>query len=102
VETAGAAGTGAGHEFASELPLRARREGACLLMAHMDPLDFALMNGVGDAIQRVADDPVAPPYAGCLQCFDYHVGDALTHVIISRVLLQVTVGPGVSMARSNR
>jgi hypothetical protein len=32
----------------------------------MDPLDFALMNGVGDAVQRVADDPVAPPYAGCL------------------------------------
>ena len=35
-------------------------------MAHMDPLDIALMDGVGDAIKRVADDPVTPLYAGYL------------------------------------
>jgi hypothetical protein len=48
-------------------------------MAHMDPLDLALMDGVGDAIKRVTDDPVAPLYAGCLQGFDQHIGDALAH-----------------------
>jgi hypothetical protein len=56
--SARAAGTGAGHELPSELPLCARREGARLLMAHMDPLDLALMDRVGDAVKRVADDPV--------------------------------------------
>ena len=80
MEAAGAAGTGTGHELPGELPFRARREGTGLLMAHMDPLDLALMDGVGDAVKRVADDPVAPLYAGGLQCFDYYVGYAFTHV----------------------
>jgi hypothetical protein len=48
-------------------------------MAHMDPLDPALTDGVGDTVKRVADDPVAPLYAGCLQCFDQYVGDSLAH-----------------------
>ena len=87
MEAAGAAGTGTGHEFAGELRFRARREGARLLMAHMDPLDLALTDGVGDAVKRVADDPVAPLYAGCLQCFDQYVGHSLTHRGTSRVLV---------------
>ena len=86
MEAAGAAGTGAGYELTCELPFRARREGAGLLVAHMDPLDLALMDGVGDAVERVADDSVASLYAGCLQCFDYYVGHPLTHVRISRVV----------------
>jgi hypothetical protein len=48
-------------------------------MAHMDPLDLALMDGVGDAVKRIADDPVAPLYAGCLQCFDQYIGHSFTH-----------------------
>ena len=76
MEAAGAAGTGTGYELARELRFRARREGARLLMAHMDPLDLALADGVGDAVKRVADDAVAPLYAGCLQCFDQYVGTA--------------------------
>jgi hypothetical protein len=79
VEAAGAAGTGTGHELPGELPFRARREGARLLMAHMDPLDLALMDGVGDAVKRVTDDPVAPLYAGCLQRVDQHIRDSLAH-----------------------
>jgi hypothetical protein len=79
VEAAGAAGTGTGHELACELPFRTRREGARFLMAHMDPLDLAPMDGVGDAVKRVADDSVAPLYARCLQRIDYYVSYPFTH-----------------------
>ena len=79
VQAAGATGTGTGHKLSSELPFRARREGTSLLMAHMDPLDLALMDGVGDAVKRVADDPVAPLYAGCLQCFDQYIRHSFAH-----------------------
>src|ERR1700693_3839191 len=48
-------------------------------MAHMDPLDLALMDGAGDAVKGVADDPVAPLYAGCLQRFDQYVGYPFSH-----------------------
>src|ERR1700733_13581066 len=86
VKAAGATGTGTGHELPGELRFRARREGARLLMAHMDPLDLALTDGVGDAVKRVADDPVAPLYAGCLQCFDQYVGHSLTPSLTPRVV----------------
>ncbi len=79
MEAAGAAGTGTGHKLSSELPFRARREGTGFLMAHMHPLDLALMDGVADAVERVADDPVAPLYAGCLQRLDQYVGHSFTH-----------------------
>ncbi len=46
------------------------REGAGLLVPHMDPIDLAAIDGVGDPVQRVADDPVAPPHAGRLQRLD--------------------------------
>ena len=74
MEAAGTAAACAGREIAGELRFGARREGAGLLMPHMDPLDLAVMDGVGDPVQRVADDPVAPLYAGCLQRFDYYIG----------------------------
>src|SRR5277367_1349727 len=86
VEAAGPAGTGTGHELACELRFRARSEGARLLMAHMDPFDLALMDGVGDAIERVADDSIASLYAGCLQCLDYYVSHSFTHCTTSRVV----------------
>jgi hypothetical protein len=81
----GSAATGTGHELPSELPFRARREGAGLLVAHRDPLDVALMVGVGDSVKGVADDPVTPLYAGCLQRLDQYIGHSLTHLGISRV-----------------
>jgi hypothetical protein len=86
VEAAGAATARTGGEFAGELSFRARCEGAGLLMAHMDPLDLALTDGVGDAVERVADDPVAPLYAGRLQRLDQYVGHPLTHRGISCVV----------------
>jgi hypothetical protein len=45
----------------------------------MDPRDLALTDGVGDAVERVADDPIAPLYAGCLQCFDQYICNSLAH-----------------------
>jgi hypothetical protein len=42
------------------------------------------VDGVGDAVKRVADDAVTPLYTGCLQCFDDYVSYPLTHVGISR------------------
>ena len=102
MEAAGAAGTGTGYELAGELPLRARREGARLLVAHMDPLDLALMDGVGDAVQRVADDPVAPLYAGCLQCFDQNVGHPFTHILTSRVVGPCSQGRASVARRCSR
>src|SRR5580692_12939543 len=79
MQAAGAAGTGAGHKLPGELPFRACREGARLLMAHMDPLDLALMDGAGDAVKRVADDPVAPLHPGGLQRLDQYVGYPFAH-----------------------
>src|SRR5258708_39439063 len=71
------------HRWADRPPgrggVRPRRKGAGLIMAHMDPLDFALMDGAGDAVKRVADDPVAPLDAGGLQRFDQYIGYPFAH-----------------------
>jgi len=45
----------------------------------VNPLDLALIDGVGDAIERIADDSVAPLYAGRLQRFNQHVGHPFAH-----------------------
>ena len=55
------------------------REGAGLLVPHVDPIDLAAVDGVGDPVQRVADDPIARLYAGGLQRLDYDIGDSFPH-----------------------
>ena len=83
VETAGAALACAGREAAGELRFGARREGAGLLVPHMDPIDLAAIDGVGDLVQRVADDPVAPLHAGSLQRFDQiTIGYSFAHLLV--------------------
>ena len=47
-----------------------RREGAGLFVPHMDPIDLTAVDGMGDAVHRVPDDPVACPHAGRLQRLD--------------------------------
>src|SRR5580692_2499882 len=109
MQAAGAAGTGAGHKLPGELPFRACREGARLLMAHMDPLDLALMDGAGDAVKRVADDPVAPLHAGGLQRLDQYVGYPFAHseppvfigYAFSAAFADSSVRPTASCCRSN-
>jgi hypothetical protein len=34
-------------------------------MAHMDPIDLAAIDSVGDPVQRIADDPVVFTPAAC-------------------------------------
>jgi hypothetical protein len=79
VEAAGAAGSGAGRETAGEQRFGRCREGAGLLMPHVDPIDLATIDGVGDAVQCVADDSVARLHAGRLQCFDQQIGYPFSH-----------------------
>ncbi len=85
VETAGAAGSRAGRETPSERRFGCRREGAGLFMPDMDPIDLAAVDGVGNPVHRVADDPVARLHAGCLQRFDQQIGHSFTHSGASRV-----------------
>ena len=79
VETAGAARARAGCEAAGKLGFCTRRESAGLLVSHMNPIDLAAIDRVGDLVQRVADDAIAVPHTGCLQGFDYQIGYSLTH-----------------------
>ena len=109
VEAAGAAGACAGREMAGELRFGPRRESAGLLMPHMDPIDLAAIDGVGDLVQRVADDPVARLHAGCLQRFDYYIGYSFTHGRTSCVAVEfadrswlVWTTPALIMPRSVR
>jgi hypothetical protein len=70
METARAASACAGRETTGEQRFGRRPKGARLFMPHMDPIDLATVDDVGDLIHRVADDPVARLHAGCLQRFD--------------------------------
>ena len=79
VEAAGAARACTGGEAARELGFGARGERSGFLMPHVDPFDFAAVDGVSDPVQRVADDPVAPLHTGSLQRFDQQVGYAFAH-----------------------
>ena len=80
VEAAGTAAACAGRQTAGELRFGPRREGAGLLVPHMDPIDLAAIDGVGDPVQRVADDAVARLHAGCLQRLDQYIGYSFAHV----------------------
>jgi hypothetical protein len=88
VEAAGTAGACAGCKAAGKLSFRARREGPGLLVPHMDPIDFAAIDRMGDLVQCVADDAVAVLHAGGLQGFDYQIGYPLTHEITSWLELE--------------
>jgi hypothetical protein len=59
MQVSGSAASGAYSQFAGEMRLRPRRERACLLVAHADPLDIlAGANRIRDAIERIAGDAV--------------------------------------------
>jgi len=67
--------TGAGGEPPADERLGAGGEGGDLLVAHVHPLDVAAVNGIGDVVEGVADNPVTVADPGGLECFDDHVGD---------------------------
>jgi hypothetical protein len=42
-------------------------------------LDLNAINGVSNAVDRVADDPIAPLYASRLQCSDQYIRHSFAH-----------------------
>ena len=61
VQVARPAAAGADGELAGQVRLGAGREGGDLLVPDMDPLDLAVAaDGIGQAVQAVADDAVDP------------------------------------------
>ena len=48
-------------------------------LVDVDAIYLAPVNGVGDLIQRVTDDPVARPYASGLERPDYEIGHSFRH-----------------------
>jgi hypothetical protein len=45
----------------------------------MDPIDLALIDGVGDTIEGIPNDPVARLHTGCLQRLDQYIGYSFAH-----------------------
>ncbi len=77
VQAARSAGAGAGGQASADVGLGARGEGRRLFVAHVDPLDLAAMDGVGDMVEGVADDAIAMADAGGFQGFHDDLGDFL-------------------------
>jgi hypothetical protein len=73
--------------MAGELSFGAGRERSSLLVPHMDPFDFAAVDGVSNLVQRVAHDPVAPLCARRLQCFNQNIGYSFGHGGASSVVI---------------
>ena len=66
----GPQGAGAGGQASADVgTLAPGGEGRRLFVAHVDPLDLAAMDGVGDMVEGVADDAIAMADAGGFQGF---------------------------------
>ena len=83
VQIARAAAAGAYGEGASDMGVGASGEGGDLLVAHMQPFDAAApANGVGEAIEAVADNAIDPLHARRGENLDHLVGDGLGHRVL--------------------
>jgi hypothetical protein len=79
VHVPGTAAAGARAELAGEVRLGTGRERARFLVAHRHPGDVApVVNCVGDAVERVADDAVDPLHAAAHQNLDHRLCDGAT------------------------
>jgi hypothetical protein len=77
---------------------------ARLLVPHVDPIDLALIDGVGDAVQRVADDSITRLHARCLQRFDQEISHSFTHrrnlhIGVAGSNAAAASSPGMALAR---
>src|SRR3954462_12749355 len=79
MKASGTATSCARRKTPSQGGLGSRREGACLFVPHMDPIDRASIDRMGNPVHRVADNPVTGLHAGRLQRFDQQIGDAFAH-----------------------
>ena len=83
VQIAGAAAAGAYGEAAGDMGVGASGEGGDLLVAHMQPFDAAApANGVGEAIEAVADNAIDPLHSGGGENLDHLVGDGSGHRVL--------------------
>jgi len=81
MQIAGPAAAGTHGKFARQMRLSARRKGGDFLDPDMHPFDLALPpNGVGQAIQAVADDAVGPLDTGCRKGFHKLIGNRFCHL----------------------
>jgi hypothetical protein len=81
VQIAGPAAAGTHGKFAGQMCLGARRKGGDFLDPDMHPFDLPLPpNGVGQAIQAVADDAVGPLNADCGEGFHKLISNGFCHL----------------------
>lgn len=79
VQPARPARTGAGGELSADQRFGAGGERGHFLMAHVHPLDIAVVDGIGDVVEGIADDAVTMTDTGSLQGFNHDLGNALAH-----------------------
>ena len=79
MQAAGTAGACAGGQLPADQRVGPGGKRGHLFMAHMHPVDVAAMDGIGDVIEGVADDPVTVAHTGRLQGFNDNFGNALAH-----------------------
>jgi hypothetical protein len=81
MQVAGPAAAGANRELPGQMRLGAGGEGAGLFVAHMHPLDLTLpADGIGEAIEAVADDAADALDARRGEGFDELVSDRFWHI----------------------
>ncbi|MNV04862.1 hypothetical protein D3C71_951710 [compost metagenome] len=79
MQATGSTRTGAGGELAADQRFGAGGERGHFLMAHVHPLDIAVVDGIGDVVEGVADDAVTMTDTGGLEGFNHDLGNALAH-----------------------
>jgi hypothetical protein len=83
VQVAGAATSGADREAVSYVGVGAGGEGGDLLVPHVQPFDpVAPPNGVGEAVQAVADDALDALHACRGENPNHLIGDGLGHRVL--------------------
>jgi hypothetical protein len=79
VQTARPAAAGAGHQIATELRFGRCGKGTGLLMAGGDPFDRALVDRLGDTVERISHYAIAALDTDRLKHLDDDVSNLLTH-----------------------
>src|ERR1700733_8289361 len=83
-----AATAGANRQLSREMSLGASGEGCALFVAHMHPFNgLAAPQGVGEAVERVADNAVDSLDAGIRQRLGHEIRSSLAHRRSSKELL---------------
>jgi len=82
------------HELPADQRLGTGGKCGHFLMAHVHPLDLAVVDGIGDVVEGIADDAVTVTDTGGLQGFNHDLGNALAHDMLPRRGGRVSLVPG--------